>query len=55
MTPGDLDDALKRRLLLRWMMLSVKGATPILERAGVQLPPDARKLHTSILGFTTRS
>ena len=52
---GDLAAAERRRLLLRWMMLSVKNAQPLLRRAGVELPPELRKTHSTVLGFTTRT
>ncbi len=52
---GDLAAAERRRLLLRWMMLSVKNAQPLLRRAGVELPSELRKTHSTVLGFTTRT
>ena len=52
---GDLSASERKRLRLRWSMLSVKAARPILKRAGIELPKEFRKLHTKVLGFTSKT
>ena len=50
----DMDDASKNKLLLKWYMLSVKAAHPLLRRNGVVLEDaDLLRKKSTVLGFST--
>jgi len=52
--PADMPEERQQRLLLKWLMLTIRAATQIVKRAGVLLPGDF-KLHDTIGGrFTTK-
>ena len=50
----DLSNEAKNELLLRWYMLSVRAAEPLLRRAGVVLDADLLRTKSTVLGYSTR-
>ena len=51
----DLSNEAKNRLLLKWYMLSVRAAEPLLRKFGVHLDDaDLLKKRTTVLGYSTR-
>ena len=51
---GDLSDAERERLRLRWYALTCRRSEALLRRAGIVLPPELQRKHSTAFGFTTK-